>query len=60
MNIATCFDSKESSSGYSVNHNIDIASDSAHFGIPKIRYVHNRQQINNCVWLKLYVLNNLV
>ena len=35
MHIATCFDSKESSSGYSVNHNIDTSSDSAHFGIPK-------------------------
>jgi len=35
MHIATCFDSKESSSGYSMKHNIDISNNSAHFGIPK-------------------------
>jgi len=35
MQIVTCFDSKESSSGYSLNHNIDISSNSANFGIPK-------------------------
>jgi hypothetical protein len=35
MHIATCFDSKESSSGYTNNHNIDISSDGSHFGIPK-------------------------
>ena len=29
------FDSMESSSGYSVNHDIDASSDSANFGIPK-------------------------
>jgi len=29
MHIATCFDSKETSSGYSMNHNIDTSSDSA-------------------------------
>ena len=34
MHIATCFDSKESSSDYSMNHKIDTSSDSAHFGIP--------------------------
>ena len=33
MHIATYFDSKESSSDYSMNHNIDKSSDSAHFGI---------------------------
>jgi len=38
MHIATCFDSKESSSGYSMNHNVDTSSDSAHFGIPKSLY----------------------
>ena len=36
MHIATCFDSKESSSGYSMNHNIGTSSDSAHFWNPKI------------------------
>jgi len=35
MHIATCFDSKESSSGYSMNYNIDKSSDSAHFQSPK-------------------------
>ena len=35
MHIATCFDPEESSSGYSMNHNIATSSDSAHFGIPK-------------------------
>ena len=35
MHTTTCFDSKKSSSGYSMNHNIDISSDSAHFRIPK-------------------------
>ena len=35
MYVATCFDSNTSSSGHSMNHNIDISSDSAHFGIPK-------------------------
>ena len=44
MSTATCFDSKESSSGYSMNHNIDISSDSAHFGIPKS--LHGRIQQN--------------
>jgi len=29
MHIATCFDSRASSSGYSMNHNIDTSSDSA-------------------------------
>jgi len=43
MHIATCFDSKESSSGYSMNHNIDISSDSAHFGIPKS--LHGKIQV---------------
>ena len=28
MHIATCFDSKESSSGYSMNHNIDTRTSS--------------------------------
>ena len=36
MHIATCFDYKESSSGYSMNHKIHTSSDSAHFGIPKV------------------------
>jgi len=36
MYIATRFDSKESSPGYSVNHNIDTSSNSAHFGIQKV------------------------
>jgi len=35
MHIPTSFDSKGSSLGYSMNHNIDTSSDSAHFGIPK-------------------------
>jgi hypothetical protein len=35
MHIATCFDSKESPSGYSMNDNIDSSSHSSHFGIPK-------------------------
>jgi len=35
MHIATCFDSKESPSGYPMNHNIDISSNSGHYGIPK-------------------------
>ena len=35
MHIATCFDSRELSSGYSMKHNIATSSDSAHFGIPK-------------------------
>jgi len=35
MHITTCFDSKESASGYSMNHNVDITSDSAYFGVPK-------------------------
>jgi len=35
MHIATCFNSKESSSGYSLKHNKDISSKGAHFGIPK-------------------------
>jgi len=34
MHIATCFDSMDSSSGYSMNHNIDTSSGSAHFGNP--------------------------
>jgi len=43
MHIATFFDSKESSSGYSINHNIAISSDSAHFGIPK--NLHGNTQV---------------
>jgi len=35
MHIAKCFDSKESSSGYSMYHTIDTSSGSAYFGIPK-------------------------
>ena len=35
MRMATCFDSKESSSGYSMNHNIDTSSDDAQFWGPK-------------------------
>jgi len=45
MHIATCFDSKESSSGHSMNHNIDISSDSGHFGIPKS--LHSKIQIKS-------------
>jgi len=36
MHIATCFDSKGSSSGYSMNRNMDTSSDSALFGIPNV------------------------
>ena len=43
MHIATCFDSKESSSGCSVNHNIDASSDSANFGIPES--LHGKIQV---------------
>jgi len=43
MHIATCFSSKESLSGYSMNHNIDTSSDSAHFGIPKS--LHGKIQV---------------
>jgi len=43
MHIATCFDTKESSSCHSVNHNIDISSDSVHFGVPKS--VHGKIQV---------------
>jgi len=35
MHAVTSFDSKESSSGYSLNHNTDT-TDSANFGIPKV------------------------
>ena len=35
MHISTCFDSKESSLGYSLNHIKDVSSNSAYFGIPK-------------------------
>ena len=42
MHTATCFDSKESSLGYSMNYNIDTSSESAHFGIPKV-YMENIQ-----------------
>jgi hypothetical protein len=45
MYIATCFDTKELSSGYSMNHNIDTSSDSVHFGIPKS--LHRRIQVKN-------------
>jgi len=43
VHIATCFDSKESSSGYSMNRNIDISSDSAHFGI--LKSLHGKIQV---------------
>jgi len=43
MHIATCFDSKSSSTGYSMNHNIDTSSGSAHFGIPKS--LHGKIQV---------------
>jgi len=43
MHIATCFDPKESSSGYSINHNVDTSNDSAHFGIPKS--LHGKMQV---------------
>ena len=43
MFIATCFDYKMLSSGYSMNHNIDVSSDSAHFGIPKS--LHGKIQV---------------
>jgi len=49
MHMVTCFDSKESSSGYSMNYNIDISSDSAHFGIPES--LHGKIQVKllqNC------------
>jgi hypothetical protein len=36
MYIATCFDCKELSSGYSTNRKIDISSGGAVFGIPKV------------------------
>ena len=41
MHIATCFDSKKSSSGYSINHSIDTSCDSAHFEIPKCALSHD-------------------
>jgi hypothetical protein len=37
MHIASCFDSKESSSRHSMNHNIDISSDSGHDLVQHIR-----------------------
>jgi len=43
MYIATCFDSRESSSSYSMNHNIDTSSDSAHFGI--LEGLHGKIQV---------------
>jgi len=43
VHIATCFDSKESSSAYSMNNNIDTSSDGAHFGIPKS--LHGKIQV---------------
>jgi len=43
MHMATYFDSKESSSGYSMKHNIDTSSNSAHFGIPKS--LHGKIQV---------------
>jgi hypothetical protein len=39
MHIATCFNFKESSSGYSMNLKIDTSSDSACFGISKVYIV---------------------
>ena len=45
MHIATCFDPKESSSGHSMNDNIDISSDSANFGIPKS--LHSKIQMKS-------------
>ena len=50
MHIATCFDSKNSSSGYSVNHNTDTSSNSAHFGIPKSLHgkIHVKVLQNYC------------
>jgi len=45
MHIATCFDTKESTSGYSMNHNIDTSSDSAHSWIPKS--LHRRIQVKS-------------
>jgi len=35
MHTGTCFDSKESSSGYSMNRIIDTSSGNAHSEIPK-------------------------
>jgi len=53
MHTATCFDSKESPSGYSMNHNkIDnIYQVTVHiFGIPKILYrrIHVKSLQNYC------------
>ena len=50
MHIATCFDSKESSLGYSMKQNIDISSDSAHFGIPKkITWKNTGKIVKQCL-----------
>jgi len=57
MNKATCFDSKESPLSYPMNHNIDITSDNAHFGIPK--RLHRKIRIKllqNC--LSIIIDNN--
>jgi len=45
MHIATFFDSKESSSGYSVNHSIDKSSNRAHFGIQKSLHGRNKVKV---------------
>ena len=55
MHIATCFDSKESSSGCSMNHNIDTSSDSAHIVIPKS--LHGKIQVK---WLQNYCPDVLI
>jgi hypothetical protein len=52
MHTTTCFDSRESSSGYSMNHKIDVSSESPHFGFPK--GLHGKIQV------KLHQDNNFV